>query len=123
MRWTIYTLVGGTVAATVGTYLVLAILVCGVTEILVRRQGRPMSPGTAHATLPLAATHTNDHRKPFGALAWVAVKVGALSYGGGFVIVPLMQHDAVSTYHWLTSSRRDLAECHGIRNYPPVSQW
>jgi chromate transport protein ChrA len=27
----------------------------------------------------------------------------ALSYGGGFVIVPLMQHDAVA-YHWMTSS-------------------
>ncbi len=36
------------------------------------------------------------------ALAWVALKVGAFSYGGGFVIVPLMQHDAVDTYHWLT---------------------
>ena len=35
-------------------------------------------------------------------MAWVAFKVGALSYGGGFVIVPLMQHDAVSLYHWMT---------------------
>ena len=32
-----------------------------------------------------------------GALAWVALKVGALSYGGGFVIIPLMQLDAVIT--------------------------
>jgi chromate transporter len=40
-----------------------------------------------------------------GALAWVAVKVGALSYGGGFVIVPLMQHDAVNTYHWMTGAQ------------------
>jgi chromate transporter len=37
------------------------------------------------------------------ALAWVAFKVGALSYGGGFVIIPLMQADAVDRYHWLTS--------------------
>jgi chromate transporter len=36
-------------------------------------------------------------------VAWVAFKVGALSYGGGFVIIPLMQHDAVHTYHWMTS--------------------
>ena len=31
-------------------------------------------------------------------LAWVALEVGALSYGGGFVIIPLMQDDAVTTY-------------------------
>ncbi len=39
------------------------------------------------------------------ALAWVAFKVGALSYGGGFVIIPLVQHDAVSTYHWMTATQ------------------
>ena len=38
-------------------------------------------------------------------LAWVAFKVGALSYGGGFVIVPLMQGDAVDRYHWLTGGQ------------------
>jgi chromate transporter len=39
-----------------------------------------------------------------GALCWVAFKVGALSFGGGFVIVPLMQHDAVHTYHWMSNA-------------------
>jgi chromate transporter len=38
-------------------------------------------------------------------LAWVAIKVGALSYGGGFVIIPLMQSDAVSRYHWMTGGQ------------------
>jgi len=38
-------------------------------------------------------------------VAWVAFKVGALSYGGGFVIIPLMQSDAVSHYHWMTSAQ------------------
>jgi chromate transporter len=38
-----------------------------------------------------------------GALAWTAFKVGALSFGGGFVIIPLMQTDAVHTYHWMTN--------------------
>jgi chromate transporter len=28
-----------------------------------------------------------------------------LSYGGGFVIIPLMQHDAVTTYHWMTGAQ------------------
>jgi chromate transporter len=34
-------------------------------------------------------------------VAWVAFKVGALSFGGGFVIIPLMQADAVGR-HWMT---------------------
>ena len=37
--------------------------------------------------------------------AWVAFKVGALSYGGGFVIIPLMQADAVDHYHWMTDAQ------------------
>ncbi len=38
-------------------------------------------------------------------VAWVAFKVGALSFGGGFVIIPLMQRDAVHTYHWMTGAQ------------------
>ena len=38
-------------------------------------------------------------------VAWVAFKVGALSYGGGFVIIPLMQADAVNHYHWMTAAQ------------------
>ena len=35
----------------------------------------------------------------------MALKVGALSFGGGFVIIPLMQADAVHHYHWMTNSQ------------------
>ena len=38
-------------------------------------------------------------------VAWVAFKVGGLSFGGGFVIIPLMQADAVSRYHWMTGAQ------------------
>jgi chromate transporter len=38
-------------------------------------------------------------------IIWVALKVGALSYGGGFVIIPLMQADAVNHYHWMTGAQ------------------
>jgi chromate transporter len=41
----------------------------------------------------------------FAALAWVALRVGALSYGGGFVIIPLMQHDVVANYHWMSGGQ------------------
>jgi chromate transporter len=38
-------------------------------------------------------------------VAWEAFKIGGLSFGGGFVIIPLMQTDAVSHYHWMTGAQ------------------
>jgi chromate transporter len=103
LRWVLYALFGGTAAATLGPYLVLVIVACGAVEILIRRPG-PFSPGSARAVFPAVIAH-GVVAGGLGALAWVALKVGALSYGGGFVIIPLMQHDAVSTYHWLTGAQ------------------
>jgi len=94
-------LIGGAAAATIGPYLVLVLLLCGVTEIVVRSQ---KVRGAFHAVLPMSVVHVGAFGG-VGALAWVALKVGALSYGGGFVIVPLMQHDAVTTYHWMTAAQ------------------
>jgi chromate transporter len=101
IRWVLYALLGGVAAATVGPYLVLVLAACGVSEIVIRRQHWPRPPGSVRAFLPAVVTH-GATVGGLGALAWVALKVGALSYGGGFVIIPLMQHDAVTTYHWMT---------------------
>ncbi len=54
---------------------------------------------------PLAAGAATAATGGLLALVWVAFKVGALSYGGGFVIIPLMQADAVHHYHWMTSTQ------------------
>jgi chromate transporter len=59
--------------------------------------------GRGALLLPLAAKAVTAG--VLGSVAWVAIKVGALSFGGGFVIIPLMQHDAVHTYHWMTSAQ------------------
>lgn len=104
VRWVIYSLLGGAGAATIGPYLVLVLVACGVTEILIRRQSRPPLPGSARGFVPALVLH-GAAVGGLGALALVALKVGALSYGGGFVIVPLMQHDAVTTYHWMTGAQ------------------
>jgi len=104
VRWVIYALVGGTAATTVGPYLVLLLLACGLTEIAIRRQSSPRPSSSARAVIPAVVVHSVAVGG-LGALAWVAFKVGALSYGGGFVIVPLMQHDAVVTYHWMTGAQ------------------
>src|SRR5437763_483453 len=88
IRWIVYALLGAAAAATLGPYLVLVLLACGVAELLGRGDGRDVSAIAPGPRLVLATTGG------IGALAWVAFKVGALSYGGGFVIVPLMQADA-----------------------------
>jgi len=103
MRWLIYALIGGTAAATIGPYLVLVLLACGAAEILIRNEARP-STTTRRSVGALLLAH-GAAAGGFGAIAWVAFKVGALSYGGGFVIIPLMQHDVVTTYHWMTASQ------------------
>jgi chromate transporter len=48
--------------------------------------------------------------------------VGALAFGGGFVIVPLMQADAVNTYHWMTHSQFLNAVALGQVTPGPVTQ-
>jgi chromate transporter len=101
-RWFLYALAGAIAAATVGPWLVLVLLGCGAVEVALRRI-RSSGAGAAgiHAW-PLLAAAPAAATGGLLALAWVALKVGALSYGGGFVIIPLMQHDAVDTYHWMT---------------------
>ncbi len=100
-RWVAYALLGGAAAAVVGPYLVLVLLGCGLLELILHRSARRRSQlDSLLPLLPWAAASFGG----VGALAWVALKVGALSFGGGFVIVPLMQHDAVHTYHWMTAT-------------------
>jgi chromate transporter len=130
-RWVAYLAAGAAAAATIGPWLVLVLLACGIAELAAGRRktekpgaaetgpddpggpgagdgGRralavlgPLGPAAARAlgggaalAVPVALS-----------VAWVAFKVGALSYGGGFVIIPLMQADAVSHYHWMTGGQ------------------
>ena len=98
LRWVAYALTGGVAAATVGPFLVLVLLACGLVEMAVSGQLRPPSRMRGVVAAPLGLVLTGG----LGALTWVALKVGALSFGGGFVIIPLMQADAVHRYHWMT---------------------
>jgi chromate transporter len=101
-RWVIYALLGSASAALVGPFLVLVLIACGLVELGLRTRTDTLRLHAGPLALPLLAVLTTGG---VGALAWVALKVGALSYGGGFVIVPLMQGDAVHVYHWMTASQ------------------
>jgi chromate transporter len=96
-RWIGYVVIGAAAAALLGAYLVLALLACGLVEVLI--QHRPGDVRSFGLLLPASVSAGG-----IGALAWTAFKVGALSFGGGFVIIPLMQGDAVHTYHWMTNA-------------------
>ncbi|HEX5586360.1 MAG TPA: chromate efflux transporter, partial [Acidimicrobiia bacterium] len=101
-RWIAYAVIGGASAATVGPWLVVVLLGCGFVELGWRRLGREQRLGLQLGPIALAAAPATGGLL---ALAWVAIKVGALSYGGGFVIIPMMQNDAVDHYHWMSSSQ------------------
>jgi chromate transporter len=100
-RWVCYLIAGALAADLAGEFVVVALAGCGLAELLVRR---PQAKGGAHAWLgPLAVPAVAVGG--LASVAWVAFKVGALSFGGGFVIIPLMQRDAVHTYHWMTGAQ------------------
>jgi len=130
-RWVTYLVAGGLAGVLAGAFIVLLLAACGLVELAARwprarhgpqagsgsepAAGRPDRPGPVRSavTMPLALAAPTARSSLLAAsallasggllaVAWVAFKVGALSYGGGFVIIPLMQHDAVHTYHWMT---------------------
>jgi chromate transporter len=130
-RWAAYLAAGAAGAAIVGEWLVLVLLACGAVELLTRfRQAGTGGPGAAAAGVSRGAAGRSVDKGEgttgpwklqaiaaapalvwavgggvLASVAWEAFKVGGLSFGGGFVIIPLMQADAVNHYHWLTGAQ------------------
>ena len=123
-RWSGYLLAGGASGALLGPWLVLVLAACGLIEVAVRSRPRarpqpPRQPASSALLLTAAGAVASGG---LAAVAWVAFKVGALSYGGGFVIIPLMQRDAVHTYHWMTAGQFLTAVALGQVTPGPVVQ-
>jgi chromate transporter len=120
-RWLLYLAAGLAAAATVGEWLVLVLLGCGAVELAFRwdrsvrsapddAAGKLRSVISAPALLAakapvVLAAGAVVTAGTLASVAWEAFKVGALAFGGGFVIIPLMQTDAVSHYHWMTGGQ------------------
>ncbi|HEV7963427.1 MAG TPA: chromate efflux transporter [Actinoplanes sp.] len=105
-RWVAYLTAGVVAAALVGAWVVVVLIAGGLCEAALRRParpGRPPRPGRLRAVPVIAAPALAVGG--LAALCWTALKVGALSYGGGFVIIPLMQSDAVHRYHWMSDAQ------------------
>lgn len=118
VRTLAYLVAGALAAALLGLVVVAVLLACGVVELIWRRESRRRGALALHAWPLLAATGV----AALPAVAWTALKVGALSYGGGFVIIPLMRADAVKVHHWMTDTEFLNAVAFGQITPGPVTQ-
>ena len=123
LRWLVYLAAGLAAAATIGVWLVLVLLGCGIAEVAIRSlPGDGAATGGGAAAGPPSGRAADKLRSVLAApallaagtavtggvlasVAWEAVKIGGLAFGGGFVIIPLMQTDAVSNHHWMTGAQ------------------
>jgi chromate transporter len=121
VRWACYVAAGLAAAPTIGPWLVLVLLGCGVVELLARRStvgagtgatssrsddsGGPGTQGRLHGLIAAPALVLAVGGGVLASVAWEALKIGGLSFGGGFVIIPLMQADVVGHYHWMTGAQ------------------
>ncbi|HXM86237.1 MAG TPA: chromate efflux transporter [Solirubrobacteraceae bacterium] len=112
-----YALAGGIAAGVAGPWLVLVLLACGAIELSLQGLARELAGFHAWPLLGAVVEPGGT-----GALVWSAFKVGALAFGGGFVIVPLMQADAVSAYHWMTHGQFLNAVALGQVTPGPITQ-
>ncbi|MGZ4175657.1 MAG: chromate transporter, partial [Solirubrobacteraceae bacterium] len=78
--WGAYVVAGAVAAVLIGSLLVVVLVACGAVEVARRR--------ATSVPLPVLVGPATMSVGGYGALAWTAVKVGALSFGGGFVIIP-----------------------------------
>jgi chromate transporter len=103
VRWFAYLMTGTIAAALIGPLLVIVLLGSGLLEVVLQRRSRARIAGGEKMLGAFVPASIGSGG--IGALAWTALKVGALSFGGGFVIIPLMQSDAVHVYHWMTDAQ------------------
>ncbi|MEO6859580.1 MAG: chromate efflux transporter [Solirubrobacteraceae bacterium] len=104
-RWAAYLIAGAVAAYLIGPYLVLVLIAAGAVELAIQRRGRPPTPRPQTPRGVLSLVSAVSSGGALGPLGWTALKVGALSFGGGFVIIPLMQGDAVHVYHWMSGGQ------------------
>jgi chromate transporter len=98
----------------------LAFYLLGVNELLVLFGGALLVvaiqaarrfPQMAASLLPLISLRplllqpTETNSVPLGQLFWVFLKVGALLYGSGYVLLAFLRNDLVVQYGWLTDQQ------------------
>lgn len=78
----------------------LGVIWCGALGWRAARAG-----STAACAPLLAAAGAGSQAVSWAALAWFFLKVGAVLYGSGYVLIAYLQGDLVARYHWLTQEQ------------------
>lgn len=124
-RWFGYVTAGIVSTVLLGAWLVLVLLACGFIEMASQKKlpgwlkpGRPKRClGSFSVALAWPRQAPVDSRHSAG-----PPSRSAPSHGGGFVIIPMMEADAVDRYHWLTAGEFLNAVALGQATPGPVVQ-
>jgi chromate transporter len=76
----------------------LTLILCGVAAAVLRRLANRAATARVWA-MPALVTAAPE---VYGRLAWLWIKMGALVYGGGYVIIPVVRGEAVRHFGWLS---------------------
>jgi len=76
----------------------LTLILCGAAAVIGRRLADRAATAGAWA-LPVIVTAAPE---VYARLAWLWIKMGALVYGGGYVIIPVVRGEAVRHFGWMS---------------------
>ena len=76
----------------------LTLILCGAAAAVLRRLASGGATARAWA-MPALVTAAPE---VYSRLAWLWIKMGALVYGGGYVIIPVVRGEAVQRFGWMS---------------------
>ena len=105
-KWLLVLGAAAALASFLGVSPVVVLVAAGITNAVVRRVGPP-DASTAFLAWPatLAAPAVAGAAAPLAKLFLVFLKVGALVFGSGYVLLAFLRADLVERTHWLTASQ------------------
>lgn len=84
---------------------VLVLLGASAALLAIVRNGRRLRGGTTLGVVPLAAGAVHVAKVRSGSVFLEFLKLGAIVFGSGYVLLAFLQRDLVNGLHWLSTSR------------------
>jgi chromate transporter len=84
---------------------VLVLLVASAALLALVRNARRLRAGPALGVMPFSAIAVHATRVRTGSVFLEFLKLGAIVFGSGYVLLAFLQRDLVNGLHWLTTSK------------------